>query len=156
MAPLGSHKRIGHGGGINGFASFIARYPDDKVTVVVLSNLVSAPAGRIADELARLTFGETVEPLKRHVEISLKPEVFDAYAGSYQLQPNFILKFWREGSQYFTQATNQPVSRVYPESEDTFFLKEVDAQVTFVKGPGGNVTHLVLHQNGNHEAKRLP
>lgn len=29
---------ISHGGGINGFSTFIARFADEKVTVVVLHN----------------------------------------------------------------------------------------------------------------------
>ena len=32
------HKDTPHGGGINGFATFIARFPDEKLTMVVLRN----------------------------------------------------------------------------------------------------------------------
>ncbi len=47
-----------HGGGINGFNTIISRYPDDKVLVVVLSNLNSNAIEKIGTGLAGLLFGE--------------------------------------------------------------------------------------------------
>ena len=47
-----------------------------------------------------------------------------------------------------TQATNQGKLPLFAESETMFFLKAVDAQVEFVKNEKGEVTHMVLHQNG--------
>jgi hypothetical protein len=44
----------------------------------------------------------------------------------------------------FIQATAQPRFPIFAESDSTFFLKAVDAQLTF--RPDG----LVLHQNGQH------
>jgi CubicO group peptidase (beta-lactamase class C family) len=50
-------RRISHGGSINGFTSFYARYPEDKALVVVLSNHAAAPVVEIADDLAAILFG---------------------------------------------------------------------------------------------------
>jgi D-alanyl-D-alanine carboxypeptidase len=58
---LGTHPRIGHGGGIPGFNSMIARYPEEKLLVVVLSNLETDATEKIAAGLAHLAFGETAE-----------------------------------------------------------------------------------------------
>jgi len=51
-----------HNGGINGFHTFIARYPDQKLTVIVLSNLMDAPVEKIGAALIHLNFGEPLEP----------------------------------------------------------------------------------------------
>jgi hypothetical protein len=48
----------------------------------------------------------------------------------------------------YAQATAQPRFEVFAESPTDFFYKVVDAQLTFVAGADGKVTHLVLHQNG--------
>jgi len=40
------------------FATHFARYPGDRACVIVLSNLESAPAGRISDALAAILFGK--------------------------------------------------------------------------------------------------
>ena len=48
----------------------------------------------------------------------------------------------------FAQATGQGRVRLYPEAVGEFFIKEANAQVSFVKDATGRVTHLVLHQGG--------
>ena len=50
-------RRIYHEGGNPGFASYIARYPDQKLVVIVLSNLEISPASTIGIDLASLYFG---------------------------------------------------------------------------------------------------
>jgi len=52
------HKQIAHGGGINGFATFIGRYPDDDAVVIVLANNERTNAGGLANGLAGVLFGE--------------------------------------------------------------------------------------------------
>jgi len=47
-----------------------------------------------------------------------------------------------------SQATGQPKFELFPSSETEFFLKIVEAQVTFVKDAQGKVTQLILNQNG--------
>ena len=48
------HRFIDHTGGIQGFSTHIVRYPEDKFTVVVLANLDSAQADKIARKIAAL------------------------------------------------------------------------------------------------------
>jgi hypothetical protein len=86
-------------------------------------------------------------PAERAVA-KVDPALYDAYAGEYELAPGFILTVTREGDRLMTQATGQPKVEVFPSSENEFFLKVVDAQITFVRGPGGTVDQLVLHQGG--------
>src|SRR5262249_2424588 len=54
-------KEIEHGGGINGFVTEILRYPEEKVCVVVLCNVLPMNPGRVARDLARIAFGEPYE-----------------------------------------------------------------------------------------------
>ncbi len=68
---------------------------------------------------------------------------------------NFVLTVTSAGWKLFVQGTGQPRAEVFPESETNFFFKVLDAQITFHRDSSGKVTHLVLHQNGDHEAKRL-
>lgn len=51
-----NHKQIAHGGGINGFSTFIARYPSDDAVVIVLSNNERSNAGAIASALEQILF----------------------------------------------------------------------------------------------------
>ena len=74
--------------------------------------------------------------------------MLSAYVGRYQISPQFILAVTLEDGKLMTQATGQGKLEVYPESETRFFLKVVDAQLTFGRDEQGKVTHLTLHQNG--------
>jgi CubicO group peptidase (beta-lactamase class C family) len=46
------HKRIAHSGGIHGFSTHIARFVDDKLTVIVLMNSGRSDAGTLANAIA--------------------------------------------------------------------------------------------------------
>ncbi len=45
---------------------------------------------------------------------------------------------------------------VFSRSETKFFLKIIDAQISFNKNDKGEVTDMILHQNGkDHPAKKI-
>jgi CubicO group peptidase (beta-lactamase class C family) len=53
LRDLEGHRRVAHGGGINGFATMLASYPDDKLRVTVLTNTPGPTAGPLSDRIAR-------------------------------------------------------------------------------------------------------
>jgi len=142
------HKMIAHDGGIQGFNTFLAYFPDDKLVVAVLANLNGPFADQIARNLAKVAHGEKVVLPAERKEITVSPEILKQYVGTYELAPTFSIAITLENGQLMTQATNQGKLPLFAESETVFFLKVVDAQVEFVKNEKGEVTHLVLHQNG--------
>ncbi len=138
---------VWHNGGTGGYRSFVGFVPERGWGVVVLSNT--------ANEVDYIGY-QLTHPPKQRAAVTMKPELADHYVGRYQLAPDFILTFSREGDRYYLQATGQGKNEVFPESETDFFLKAVDAQISFVKDATGTVTGLVLHQGGDQSAKRLP
>jgi CubicO group peptidase (beta-lactamase class C family) len=154
VAPRFNRKTIGHGGGINGFSTMINRYPDDDLCFIVLSNLDSANAGRMSRDLEAILLGERYELARERVVAQVDPRIYDAYVGKYELSATFALTVTREGDRLLTQATNQPQFEVFPESETKFFLRVVDAQITFVKDAQGKVTSLILHQGGRDQTAK--
>jgi hypothetical protein len=94
--------------------------------------------------------------VKERKEVVLDPKILPSYAGEYELKPGFILTVTAENDQLFVQATGQPKLQVYPSSETDFFLKVVEAQISFVKDGEGKVTQLILHQGGaDSPAKKI-
>jgi D-alanyl-D-alanine-carboxypeptidase/D-alanyl-D-alanine-endopeptidase len=145
-----------HNGGTGGYRSFIGFDKKAGVGVVVLSDTFTA-AG--VDDIGLHLLDPDLplmSPPKEHKEIAVDPKIFDGYVGQYQLAPNFILTITREGDKLFAQATGQPRFQIFPESEREFFLKVVDAQLTFETDSTGKAASLTLHQNGaNMPAKRI-
>lgn len=52
------HRRIAHGGSWVGFRTAIARYPDIKFSIVILTNLAEYEPGEMADKIADIYLGE--------------------------------------------------------------------------------------------------
>src|SRR5215510_13803892 len=73
------HRIIEHGGAWQGFTTHIARYVDDKLTIVVLTNLAGANPTKIAHGIAGLDNAE-LAPIE-HMVHQVDPKIFDAYAG---------------------------------------------------------------------------
>ena len=150
-------KQVAHGGGINGFSTMIIRLPDENVTSIVLSNVQQAPTSRIARDLLAILLGQPYRVAVVRTVATVDPKLYDEYVGQYQLTPTFILTVTRDGDRLMTQATGQPKFEIFPESDTKFFLKVVDAQLTFVRDERGAVTHVILHQGGKDQrAARMP
>ena len=141
-------KVVQHGGGIDGFNTFLAYYPDDKLTVAVLANLNGQAPNQIATKLATLAHGGVVQSTSERKEITLPVATLTKYVGTYELGPGANMMIRLDGDRLTTQLTGQQQFPIFAESETKFFLKVVDAQVEFFTDASGAVTHAVMYQNG--------
>jgi CubicO group peptidase (beta-lactamase class C family) len=156
IAEQDGHRFISHSGWIDGFAASFGRYPDDRLTVIILSNLDSTPANTMARNIGAIALGLKHQAPAEHRAIKIDSKIYDAYVGKYELVPNFIVTITEEGGKLLGQATGHPQVELFPESENEFFVREFDAKIRFVKGNKGQVTHAVVSLNGwDTEARRL-
>jgi CubicO group peptidase (beta-lactamase class C family) len=147
----GKRKVYSHGGGIEGFNTQLAYYPETQVTVVALANLNGGAPADIVAKLGALVHGESITLTDERKEISVPRDVLERYVGTYALSPQMNVMVTLDGDQLMTQATGQQRVPAFAESRTRFFLKVVDAQWEFLEADG-KVTHLVLYQGG-HEMK---
>ena len=142
------HLSISHGGGIYGFATDISRFPDDKVTVIVLTNFQGSPAGRVSNDLAAIVFGAKYEIPQERKEIAVDAKVLEKYVGEYKIeQPSVTLSILLENGKLMGQLNGQSKFALSPETETKFFSKDVNATITFTTD-AGKVTGLTLNQGG--------
>jgi CubicO group peptidase (beta-lactamase class C family) len=137
-----------HSGGIHGFSSYILRFPQDQAAVIVFDNSGSNALGKISMTIAAILFNEKYEIPVVKKEIDVEPSILKQYVGEYELVPNFVITISLAENGLKLQATGQPAFDLYAEKENVFFLKVVEAKVEFVKDANGNVTELILYQNG--------
>ncbi|HVP91022.1 MAG TPA: serine hydrolase [Terriglobales bacterium] len=149
IRQLGDVSVVWHNGGTGGYHSFIGFDERTRAGVVVLHNS-SGSIDDIGFHLVNAGFPVTPPPAPRK-EVTVDPKVLQTYVGEYALSPAFVIAVTLEGNALFIQASGQSKLPVFAESETEFFLKVVDAQISFVKGEGGTVTGLVLHQNGQNQ-----
>jgi CubicO group peptidase (beta-lactamase class C family) len=145
---------VWHSGGTGGYRTWMGYEPRSRTGVVVLANAGTA-AG--PDDIGRhllvrssplMTSFPSQAPPKPRAETRVETAVFDRYVGRYQLAPSAILTISREGDQFFAQLTGQPRLPIFAESEKDYFLKVVDAQLTFETDAENKAVAVVLHQNG--------
>jgi hypothetical protein len=118
----------------------------------VLGNSESAESVIITNRLAAILFDNYTVPTVAKIDTS----VYGDYAGEYELAPDFLMTISTEDGRLFAQATGQNRFEIYPSSQTEFFLKVVDAQLTFVRNEQGRVDTVILHQGGaNTPAKRI-
>lgn len=84
VSDLAGHRRIGHPGDIYGFSAQYSYYPDDDLTVVILTNTQSAQLSPSSLELkiVRVVLGL---PAPRSVDLTASPQVLAALAGDYSV-----------------------------------------------------------------------
>ncbi|MEO0459033.1 MAG: serine hydrolase, partial [Cyanobacteria bacterium P01_A01_bin.114] len=148
---LDSHldrQRIHHGGGISGFLSVLQYYPDETLTISVLTNFGNQPPGPIGDDLAAILFGEPYELPTQAEEVEIDPAIYEKCVGTYQLLPEMQVTMRIEDGQLVGQATGQDSFVLYPSSESDFFAKVVDLTVTFSLANDGTVEGFTLRQLG--------
>jgi serine-type D-Ala-D-Ala carboxypeptidase/endopeptidase len=155
LAPPGGGSIVWHNGGTGGYRSFIGFDPVRRVGVVLLTNSVVG-----ADDIGFHLLDASLPlrpPPKPRTEVAVDSTVLGRYVGEYELVPAFHIVVTQEGKALFIQATGQSRVPIFAESETGFFLKVVDAQISFVRDSTGAVTGLVLHQNGRDTpGRRLP
>ena len=81
-------------------------------------------------------------------EIIIDEKVLQSYIGKYELSPGFVITVSKDGSQMKAQATGQGEFEIYPRSDLVFYLKVVEAQVTFNLNEDGKVVSMTLLQGG--------
>jgi hypothetical protein len=151
---------IGHGGGLNGWSSDLVRLPEQRTTIVVLTNALPPPAELIPQAISRTLaekFSEDdIKALPPQSEDkSADPKAFAAYVGRYDYK-TAIMNVSVENDGLFAQLTDQPKYQIFPKAKDEFFWKVVDAHVLFLRNEKGEVNAGRHTQGGqSFTAKKL-
>jgi CubicO group peptidase (beta-lactamase class C family) len=153
--------RISHGGGLQGFSSHLAFFPDHDLCIVVLHNaLPSAPAinpAQFSDRIAVAVLEDQMQAIPEYaIDESVDAKLMEKYVGRYDYK-SAMMEISLEDGQLYSHITGQPRHPIYPASPTKFFWKVVDAQVEFLLDENGTV-QAVKHTQGASEfrAERLP
>lgn len=88
-------------------------------------------------------------PIVTRQEVAVDSAVLNNYAGFYKLNDRAVFTVTPDEHHLVMQLTGQRSVRFFAESVTEFFARIVDAQVSFVVGPDGRASSLILHQNGS-------
>lgn len=144
VASLRGTPMIAHSGGINGFASYALRLPDEKVYVAVLSNADSGiSVSETAYQAAAIAIGK---PFPEHQPVKLAAAVLDAYAGAYNVEGEGAYTVRRDGEGLAVQRGTRPPLTVQAYSQSGFFIPGELNTIDFARDAQGRATGFTLHQ----------
>jgi CubicO group peptidase (beta-lactamase class C family) len=150
LDTAGGHKQIHHGGSLPGFRSQLARFVDDKLTVIILTNGDNANASLIALRVANL-YVPGIIPQRKVVKVDTK--LLDLYAGQYQGERNAVLVTRAGDKLVLQEGTNPDKLELVAESDTDFFRQENPRTLySFVKDNSGQ-TNLVITLEGRELAR---
>lgn len=152
-----------HGGGNWGFRCTLLAHKVKGYGLAIMTN--ADQGGALMAELSRriqnaYEWDSMADPVRRgyappveRTEIEVAVEILETYVGEYEL-PDFSVVVTLEDGALFVQPAGQGKFELFAESETEFFLKVVEAQLTFTKDDAGAVTGFILHQGGREQAAR--
>lgn len=124
-------SEISHSGSTAGYRAFLARYPEQRVSVAVLCNVAQANATLLAHQVAEVFLGTAFQPERRIEAIEIPSKILAARAGLYRnSRTNEPLRIIFDGGRLRVE----PGSDLIPLSESRFRFATGARQLEFV-GP---------------------
>ena len=164
ISKMGQGWYFSHGGSNWGFRATLIAH---KVKGYGLAIMTNADQGSsVMSELSRriqmaYEWDSFAEPAPRgyappveRTEVTLSESVLRRYVGEYQMSPETTVVVTLEDGRLYVQPDGQTRLPIFPESEMKFFLRAVNAQVTFTRNDAGETTGLIVHQGGRDQTAR--
>lgn len=150
IEPLEGHRRIHHNGGINGFVAELDSYPDDGVTIAVLTNVGAPTAIVLQARIARMMLKIPSRA------VPLPADERAAVVGTYDIAGQGTATVdARATGEIQLRVAGQPDTVLEYRGGDEFAIADFGVLVRFARD-AGKVTGFVLEQGGTKllEAKR--
>lgn len=136
-----------HDGGTGGFRSEIQLFPaSGKAWIVLASNAAAAPEAWVSQ------WRNVATPALERTAIATADSDLDEYVGVYPIAKQASFTVLKVDGGLRVRLTGQPFLPIFASAKDEFFLKVVDAQLSFKRDAAGKIQSIVLHQNGRDMA----
>ncbi|TXE07743.1 beta-lactamase family protein [Gelidibacter salicanalis] len=135
--PLGDKEVYGHGGSIDGFQSFVAYFPKEKVSFAITTNNLYTQVSNILIGTVQIYFGMEYKlpDFSPITAIQLNTEELNPYLGKYS-SPSFPIDITitKDGNTLIAQGENQSSFAIDAIGKDTFHSENVMITLKFIPG----------------------
>jgi len=145
--PFHDKTAYGRTGGIDGFQSNVAYFPDEKVIVAYCANGVLMPRNDILIGVLSIYFGMDYELPVFKLAVEVSTEVLDKYLGVYST-PDLPIKITisRDDKTLMAQGTGQPAFPLEAFEPDKFKFDQAGVVIEFITAG----KKLILKQGGQN------
>lgn len=148
VGTTGGHRQVKHAGTMLGFRSQLLRFPDDRLTVIVLTNATQSSPEKVALGVAAFYIPDLKPPQPRRKATRQPTDLLDRYTGRYQFPGDRVLTIARRDGKLtvsmpmampalgrevalLLQGVSMDIALLTPENETRFF-DEDDPSSTYV------------------------
>jgi CubicO group peptidase (beta-lactamase class C family) len=134
VQDLYNARVFGHSGVIDGFYSAMDYFPDNKISVIVLSNVTSPGSFPIENELMALIADEHAILPSEGKELPLPTSALEKYIGSYKLDNSaqtVIMNVTLKDNHLYAQVQAHNPSQLRAESPNKFYFADDNVEIEF-------------------------
>ena len=157
---------IDHSGSDAGFRSHLLRFPDHRLSIIVLANDASLDAGALAFKIADIYFGtekredssatDKPVPMTTGHALDSDPQTLMKYVGKFELPRALFMDFAVEDKHLTVNATGQGKFKLQQISAEVFKINGVNGTIVFKTIPQGEFDSIEFEINGTKmQGKRV-
>lgn len=149
-------KHIWHSGVLPGYLSDIIKFPDDKITVIVVTNLDRSRISRIRRDLSAIVLGLPYDmPISGKV-VKLSAEQIAKLEGDYKMADGTVLNISNQPDYLTAKLKGRYIAGLIPMSPSEFYFPFYDGKANFTIDGDGRAVKVNMHYNGeDHIAERV-
>jgi CubicO group peptidase (beta-lactamase class C family) len=150
--PYGEYA-LEHGGSDIGVRTMAIFLPKSKRGIVVMTNgdngmNVFNNVIKESIDIGKTILDDIYLSPSAHKIITLPGEIIEDYVGTYTQPNGRVWRITKEDNAIRMSGDGLPTFVLYPETENKFFLKDIDAQLEFIRDENHKVTKLITYENG--------
>ncbi|MBX7173342.1 MAG: beta-lactamase family protein [Pyrinomonadaceae bacterium] len=151
-----NRKRARHNGMLPGYLTDFIRFPDEKTTIIIFSNIDRARLNSIARDVTSITLGTPFDMPVRGKVIKLSAEQIAKLEGDYKMKDGRILNI-KNGMEFLTAKLQDfYTAGLIPLSPTEFYFPLADGKAIFTLDENGKAMKVNMRYSGeDHIAERV-
>jgi CubicO group peptidase (beta-lactamase class C family) len=149
-------KRARHNGLLPGYQTDFIKFPDDRITIVLFTNLDRAPLARIARDVTAIVLGTPYDMPVRGTVVELTDAQLAPLVADYRNADGSVLTIRKEPDYLTASIKGRYVAGLIPLSPTEFYFPLADGRAIFTPGADGNAASVNMRYSGeDHIATRI-
>ncbi|RZL97936.1 MAG: serine hydrolase [Pedobacter sp.] len=149
-ASSGHPKAYYHGGGSYGVSALMAIYPDEKLNIIILSNVSTLPVQELWGDIEKIALGQSLQMPEIRNELPIDPKAIEVVRGTYHASNGMQFTLSDDGGKLYAQLANNPPFEIFMQRPLHFYGKKVSIDLIFELDNNGKAKRVTANRTGDH------
>lgn len=150
ISEMGGLPNFAHSGVDAGYRTFVTRYPEQNLSVIVFANSAEFEPANIGGSIALWYLRDEFKSKKKidkEEEFRMTPTLFENYSGRYTMDSGIVVDVFAENDRYYCQVMGQDEAEMFALNDYIFDVPSMKARIDFIKNKSGEYYRLQLTAN---------